>query len=78
MYYYVVEKDGKIDSFGCCNSKKVLLEKIELLELCGAKVKLVSKWEWNKKKRSILVSNAKARERFYKIIRRDLKCVNMS
>jgi len=53
------------------------LEKIELLELCGAKVKLVSKCEWNKKKRSILVSNAKARERFYKIIRGDLKCVNM-
>ena len=78
MYHYVVEKDGKIDSFGCCNSKKALLEKIELLELCGAKVRLVSKSEWDKKKRSILVSNAKTRERFYKIIRRDLKCASMS
>jgi hypothetical protein len=74
VYYYVVEKDGKIDSFGCCNSRKAFLEKKELLEMCGAKVRLVSKSEWDKRKCSILASNAKTRERYYKIIRRDLKC----
>ena len=59
MYFYLVEKDGKIDSFGCCNSRKAFLEKKELLEMCGAKVRLVSKGEWKKIRRHILMKDAK-------------------
>jgi len=74
MYYYLVEKDGKIDSFGCCNSRKAFLEKKELLEMCGAKVRLVSKEVYDGVKRTIRMKDAWTKNRFFKVVRRDLKC----
>ena len=59
MYHYLVEKDGKIVSFGYCRSRKGYIKMKELLEICGATTAKVSKYEWKKIRRHILMKDAK-------------------
>ena len=73
LIYYVVEKDGRIDSYGAVNGLKRLGEITKLMKLTGAKVKTVSRNEYEKIKKEIDRRDAE-RMRKYIAIRRDLKC----
>ncbi len=77
MFYGIVRKNGKADSYVALRSKKEVIEKTKLLKLTGAELELVD-YSTFRKIREEIVKRDEENRRNYIAIRRDLKCVNMS
>jgi len=69
LIFFVVEVNGRVESYGVCSSKEEFKRKKEMLEDFGCGVIRVSFRTWKRCKEAIDKTEIK---------RRDLKCVNMS
>jgi hypothetical protein len=72
MFYGIVRKNGKADSYVILRSKKEVIEKTKLLKLTGAELELVD-YSTFRKIREEIVKRDEENRRNYMAIRRDLK-----